>query len=294
MDDLAPPPSTGRGGRRPCFERRRHEASRRRVRSKFSADKVALRVSILVQFRVVDPRAAVHVVESCADRLYSDVQLAARRSLASMSLEEILANRNLLSEDVLRDVQGSAAGYSVAIVRTDVKDLIFPGNLQEITNRVLAAERMSQVQLVEARAKAEVQELEAQTKAENGRMAAESRAEAARLAAESKAEAQRIRTAADVEALRRRDEHAEACVRRPRAAPAGGVKRAARVVQARQREDLHRIRQARRRRRTRVIRRTNVGEPRYAPSTSSAGLADGSDGDARYDARRAGDPDACT
>jgi regulator of protease activity HflC (stomatin/prohibitin superfamily) len=44
-----------------------------------TADKVALRVSIIVQFRVVDPKLAIHAVEKYEDRLYSDVQLAARR-----------------------------------------------------------------------------------------------------------------------------------------------------------------------------------------------------------------------
>src|SRR5438874_3952316 len=114
-----------------------------------TADKVAIRVSILVQFAVLDPRAAVHTVENYEDRLYSDVQLAARRSLASMSLEEILTNRNQLSEDILRDVTEAATNYGVSILRADVKDLVFPGNLQEIMNRVLAAERMSEAQLVE-------------------------------------------------------------------------------------------------------------------------------------------------
>ncbi|MEZ6124633.1 MAG: SPFH domain-containing protein [Planctomycetaceae bacterium] len=51
-----------------------------------TADKVSLRVSILVQFRVTDPQAAMHEVENYEERLYSDVQLAARRSLASMTL----------------------------------------------------------------------------------------------------------------------------------------------------------------------------------------------------------------
>src|SRR5262245_45068675 len=37
-----------------------------------TADKVAIRVSIIVQFRVTDPRAAMHQVENYADRLYSD------------------------------------------------------------------------------------------------------------------------------------------------------------------------------------------------------------------------------
>src|SRR5215472_10456996 len=101
-----------------------------------TSDKVAIRVSIIVQFRVIDPKAAMHEVANYEDRLYSDVQLAARRSLASMTLEEILTNRNRLSEDILRDVKGAAGNYGISIVRADVKDLIFPGNLQEIMNRV--------------------------------------------------------------------------------------------------------------------------------------------------------------
>ena len=106
---------------------------------------------------MTDPTSAIHKVENYEDRLYSDVQLAARRSLASMSLEDILTNRSRLSEDILSDVVESASGYGVTIRRADVKDLIFPGNLQEIMNRVLAAERHSQAQLVEARTQAEVE-----------------------------------------------------------------------------------------------------------------------------------------
>src|SRR5436853_24914 len=44
-----------------------------------TADKVAIRVNILVQFGVVDARAAMHAVANFEDRLYSDVQLAARQ-----------------------------------------------------------------------------------------------------------------------------------------------------------------------------------------------------------------------
>ena len=156
-----------------------------------TADKVAIRVSVLVQFRVSDPKAAVHTVDNFENRLYSDVQLAARRSLASMTLDEILTNRNRLSEEILSDVKEAAEGYGVTIRRADVKDLIFPGNLQEIMNRVLAAERNSEAQLVEARTRAEVEQIQAQ-----------SRAEATRREAEAEAEARRVREQADAEALR--------------------------------------------------------------------------------------------
>ncbi len=209
-----------------------------------TADKVAIRVSIIVQFRVIDPRTALHEVENYEERLYTDVQLAARRSLASMPLEEILTNRNRLSDDILRDVDKSAGGYGIAIARADVKDLIFPGNLQEIMNRVLAAERTSQAQLVEARTRAEVQRIEAQTKAANQRLEAEASAEARRLTALSTAEAQRITTEAEV----LRDSRKGAGRSRVFATAGPDAPRRARVAprpgHLGQCPDLHRIRQA--------------------------------------------------
>jgi len=174
-----------------------------------TSDKVAIRVSIVVQFRVTDPAAAMQQVAEYEDRLYSDVQLAARRSLASMTLEDILTNRTRLSEDILAEVLGAAAGYGVQILRADVKDLIFPGNLQEIMNRVLAAERLSQAELVQARTKAEAQRIEAEAKAEARRVEAAADVERQRLAAEADADAERIRTAAEVEAVRQREQIAQ-------------------------------------------------------------------------------------
>jgi len=175
-----------------------------------TSDKVAIRVSIIVQYKVIDPKAAIHVVEKYDERLYSDVQLAARRALASMSLEEILTNRNRLSEEILHDVKEAAISYGVAILRADVKDLIFPGNLQEIMNKVLAAERMSQAQLVEARTKADTQLIEAQAKSETQKLQAQTHAEAQRLIAQSESEVNKIKTESEVEALKQQEQSAQA------------------------------------------------------------------------------------
>jgi regulator of protease activity HflC (stomatin/prohibitin superfamily) len=180
-----------------------------------TADKVAIRVSIVVQFRVTDPQAAKHQVEDYEARLYTDVQLAARRSLATMTLEEILTNRNRLSEDILSDVKELAAGYGILILRADVKDLIFPGNLQEIMNRVLAAERMSQAQLVEARTKAETQRIEAQTKAEMQQLQQEAALEAQRRSAEVEAQIEQIKTQAELQSLQERQASAQVYSQHP-------------------------------------------------------------------------------
>jgi regulator of protease activity HflC (stomatin/prohibitin superfamily) len=191
-----------------------------------TADKVAIRVSIIVQFKVTDPVAALHHVDNHDERLYSDVQLAARRSLASMTLEQILTNRNRLSEDILAEVKANAAGYGITIQRADVKDLVFPGNLQEVMNKVLAAERLSQAQLVESRTNAEQQKIAAEAKAQIKRIEADASVESdaktavaladARLKeARADAEALRIRTEAEVKALREQAQAAEAYAKHP-------------------------------------------------------------------------------
>jgi regulator of protease activity HflC (stomatin/prohibitin superfamily) len=180
-----------------------------------TSDKVALRVSIVVQYAVIDPKAAVHAVDSYEDRLYSDVQLAARRALARMTLEDILTNRNRLSSEILEDVKEIAAGYGVSIARADVRDLSFPGNVQEVMNRVLAAERQSQAQLVEARTKAEVQRIEAESRAEATRIQGATLADTIRQEAAARATATETAVAAETQALERRRGNAAAYAEHP-------------------------------------------------------------------------------
>ncbi len=149
-----------------------------------TSDKVAVRVTIVAQFQVVDPVAALERVASYADRLYSDVQLAARRSLATMTLEAILTNRNQLSTDILEEVHPIAATYGVEILRSDVKDLVFPGNLQTIMNQVLSAERLAEAKLVETRTEAEARRVRADSDAAVARIEAQAEADELRIRAE--------------------------------------------------------------------------------------------------------------
>ena len=97
----------------------------------------------------------------------------------------------------------------MAIRRADVKGLIFPGNLQEIMNRVLAAERNSQAQLVEARTRAEVEEIQAKSRAEAKRREAEAEAEVERLRQEAEAEAALLQAEVEARSYAQRQKSAE-------------------------------------------------------------------------------------
>ncbi len=155
-------------------------------------DKVAIRVSLLVYFRVQDAQAAAHKVASYEERIYEDVQLAARRFLASRALDAILSDRNEISDSVKEQVGEAATGYGVEILKADVKDLVFPGNLREIMNQVLETERRAEARLIEARKEAEALRVttKAQNEAEMRRVEAEK--ERARVSAEAEEEKARL------------------------------------------------------------------------------------------------------
>ena len=64
-----------------------------------------------------DPKAAVLNVANYEDRLYEDVQLSARRFLATRSLDQILKDRNELSEAIQADISGPAKQFGVTVLR---------------------------------------------------------------------------------------------------------------------------------------------------------------------------------
>lgn len=172
-----------------------------------TADKVAIRVSLLVYFKVRDAASAIHHVSEYEERIYEDVQLAARRFLASRNLDAILSDRNEISDNVKVNVSEAAAGYGVEIIRADVKDLVFPGNLREIMNQVLETERRAEAKLIEARKEAEANRIKSES--QNEMMAKKLEAEKTQLkiSAEAEQEKARIRLQTDLEQARAMSEY---------------------------------------------------------------------------------------
>lgn len=164
-----------------------------------TADKVAIRVSLLVYFRVQDAESAAHNVSSYEERIYEDVQLAARRFLASRELDAILSDRNEISDNVKVDVSEAAASYGVEIIRADVKDLVFPGNLREIMNQVLETERRAEAKLIEARKEAEANEIKSRSENEMALKKLEAERAHLKISAEAEQEKARIKLQTDLE-----------------------------------------------------------------------------------------------
>src|SRR4029450_4995640 len=86
---------------------------------------------------------------------------------------------------VLVEVSVARAAYGVEIMRADVKDLVFPGNLREIMNQVLETERRAEAKLIQAKKDAEAVKIHADAENEATRLKLEAQKEQIRITAEA-------------------------------------------------------------------------------------------------------------
>src|SRR5207302_1472188 len=100
------------------------------------ADKIALRLNLLASYRVVDAEAAVHRVTDYRAQLYNELQLALRGVVSGAPMDELMAQKQLLSESVREAVVSSAAAYGVELGSVGIKDIVLPADVK----RMLAQE----------------------------------------------------------------------------------------------------------------------------------------------------------
>jgi len=104
-------------------------------------DKVSLRLSLTAEIRVVDPVLAVTAVTSARDAVYLGAQLATRGMVAAMTLDELLASRESLGETLTAQVAATAATFGVEVLAVGIKDVVLPGEMKVLLNRVIEAEK---------------------------------------------------------------------------------------------------------------------------------------------------------
>ncbi len=104
-------------------------------------DKVTLRLTISVEYAVIDPARAAHGVADVSQSIYLIVQLAARDYVASSTLDQLLESRDAMARFLTEDAAPKMAGFGVQLERVGVKDVVLPGEMKSLLNRVIEAEK---------------------------------------------------------------------------------------------------------------------------------------------------------
>jgi regulator of protease activity HflC (stomatin/prohibitin superfamily) len=114
-------------------------------------DKVSLRVNLGASMRVVDPVAARTKVSKYGDYLYRELQFGLRQAIATRSLDELLADKAALDADIFGYVRERVAGLGLELIGVGVKDVILPGEMKDILNGVVQAEKTAQANVIRRR-----------------------------------------------------------------------------------------------------------------------------------------------
>jgi regulator of protease activity HflC (stomatin/prohibitin superfamily) len=104
-------------------------------------DKAALRVNFYVQYNIKDIVKAIVNNKEYDKQLYVLMQLALREFVGSLTLDELLEKKENVSSYVMDSVSQKADALGVVLNGSGIRDIILPGDMKDIMNQVLVAEK---------------------------------------------------------------------------------------------------------------------------------------------------------
>jgi regulator of protease activity HflC (stomatin/prohibitin superfamily) len=111
-------------------------------------DKVTLRLALTIEYAVVDAALAVHSVLNVRDSVYLLVQLAARQYVSGVTLDELLEGRDAMTRFLEDASVSKALRFGVHVERVGVKDVVLPGEMKTLLNRVIEAEKEASANVI--------------------------------------------------------------------------------------------------------------------------------------------------
>ena len=116
-----------------------------------SLDKVALRINFVCKYKITDFIKIHTEIDDYEEQLHITLQLALRDYIAKYRLDEILENKNIISNLVFERLKEKEGEYYIEIFEAGIKDIILPGEIRDIMNTVLIAEKKAQANVITRR-----------------------------------------------------------------------------------------------------------------------------------------------
>lgn len=116
-----------------------------------TADKVSLRINCVCDYAIADFERVATQVEDYERQLHTAVQLALREYVGKYRIDEILENKEALTEYLTGVIAQKGKELFLDVRRAAVRDIILPGEIRDIMNTVLIAEKRAQANVITRR-----------------------------------------------------------------------------------------------------------------------------------------------
>jgi regulator of protease activity HflC (stomatin/prohibitin superfamily) len=111
-------------------------------------DRIALRLTLTAFRRIVDPERVAATAADVDGWLYRLVQFAIRAAVAERSLDEVLSAKSVLDAELRAYVDARLGETGIEVMELGVKDVILPGEIRDLVNKVVEAERTAKANLI--------------------------------------------------------------------------------------------------------------------------------------------------
>jgi regulator of protease activity HflC (stomatin/prohibitin superfamily) len=111
-------------------------------------DRVGIRVTLAAFYKIADPTLAATASADVSATLYRLVQFAIREAVALRTLDDILSARDAIDKEVRAFVTERAKELGAEVGEIGVKDVILPGEVRDLLNKVVEAERVAKANLI--------------------------------------------------------------------------------------------------------------------------------------------------
>lgn len=104
-------------------------------------DNVSIRINAVLYYKIFDAGKAIIAVE---DYRYAVAQLAQttmRNAVGAVSLDELLAERNKISEEICKIVDEATDPWGIKVENVELKDVALPEEMKRVIAKVAEAER---------------------------------------------------------------------------------------------------------------------------------------------------------
>lgn len=116
-----------------------------------TADKVTLRLNALVTYRVADVRLSLMVVDDARQALYRETQLVLRALVGGRELDAFLGDKDGITAELEQGLRRRVSAFGVDIVKVGIRDVILPGEMKELLNKVTEAKKAAEANVISRR-----------------------------------------------------------------------------------------------------------------------------------------------
>ncbi len=114
-------------------------------------DKASLRVNVQALYKITDAQKAIIENKDAEKQMYILIQFALREYIGKLNIDELLADKEAISEKILTMVQGKTEALGLKLFECGIRDIILPGEVREIMNQVLVAQKRAEANMITRR-----------------------------------------------------------------------------------------------------------------------------------------------